>query len=448
MTRTAKRTSGFLAASLCAAVLSFLSSCGSEPEDTSTLKLGPEVRVRVVRSQEVLYHASGAVDLIRAADRRLLFRGELPQIVRVRAVQGKLEFGGRVIDHPLRVRYRSGSAPSSDVALAEGKAPAERSEQLATWLKSAPHAPGDGEPTFVVGAGPAGGGGRAPQRYRGGLEFRIDGDRVTVINELPLESYLRGVIANEIPAKYPVESVRAQCVASRTYALYSLQRSFPKVFYSTAQFQVYKGVAGEHPAVDRALLDTHGEVLTYASRLFRTYFHSTCGGQTASAYEIFDDVEIPPLAGGECGACDTKRFHRWEHVLDVRVVEQAMKKRWMQLGRDVGQLGKLRSVEATSLSRDGRVLYLRLVHEKGSFEWRGDRFRSAIESVESGTLLSAYFRIEAGTKAGTFLVRGRGFGHGVGLCQVGTGQLGRDGKSYREILARYYPHAEIRKQPY
>jgi stage II sporulation protein D len=124
-------------------------------------------------------------------------------------------------------------------------------------------------------------------QYRGKLEVAVERGQLRVVNFAALESYLEGVIANEMPHTWPVEALKAQAVAARTYALANLVKGKPYDLYSDVRSQVYAGVAGEQPRTSEAVRATAGEVVLYNGQLATTYYYSTSGGRTASAADVF-----------------------------------------------------------------------------------------------------------------------------------------------------------------
>ncbi len=149
-------------------------------------------------------------------------------------------------------------------------------------------------------------------RYRGILEIRpAEEGRLTVVNVVNLEDYLRGVVPNELsPEAFPkVEALKAQAVAARTYALAHLGDYSSKGFdvCATAACQVYRGQSSEHPLTDRAVGETRGVVATWHGRPIRAYYTSTCGGHTEEGSEIFDD-DAPYLRGVACAPERSSRF--------------------------------------------------------------------------------------------------------------------------------------------
>ena len=190
--------------------------------------------------------------------------------------------------------------------------------------------------------------------YRGKLELVSQGAFLRVVNVVPLESYLQGVVAGEVPFSWPTEVLKAQAVAARSYALASLVKGKPFDLYSDVRSQVYLGVAGEKPSTTKAVADTAGEVVLYGGKVATTYYFSTSGGKTASAADVFG-FEVPYLQSRPDPWDKASPYHRWGPVvLGARTLQS-------KLG------GTARVLDATgSATRSGRLRSLVLTTTAGS----------------------------------------------------------------------------------
>jgi stage II sporulation protein D len=160
--------------------------------------------------------------------------------------------------------------------------------------------------------------------YRGRLEVAQTGAFVRVVNHLPLQSYLEGVVAGEMPHTWHPEALRAQAVAARSYALATLQKGKPFDLYSDVRSQVYQGVAGEKPRTTEAVRATAGEIVTYAGKVATTYYFSTSGGKTASAADVFG-FSVPYLVSRPDPYDKASPHHRWGPiVLGARTVQSKL----------------------------------------------------------------------------------------------------------------------------
>ena len=150
--------------------------------------------------------------------------------------------------------------------------------------------------------------------YRGKLELVPQGGFVRVVNGVPLESYLQGVVAGEMPFGWPAEALEAQAVAARSYALANLLKGKPYDLYADARSQVYLGVSGEKASTTQAVTATAGQVVTYAGRVATTYYFSTSGGKTASAEDVFG-FSVPYLVSRPDPWDKLSPYHEWGPVL-------------------------------------------------------------------------------------------------------------------------------------
>ena len=150
--------------------------------------------------------------------------------------------------------------------------------------------------------------------YRGKLELVSQGEFIRVVNVVALESYLQGVVAGEVPFGWPAETLKAQAVAARSYALANLVKGKPFDLYSDVRSQVYLGVAGEKASTTQAVTETAGEVVLYAGKIATTYYFSTSGGRTASAADVFG-FSVPYLVSRPDPWDKASPYHRWGPVL-------------------------------------------------------------------------------------------------------------------------------------
>jgi len=286
-------------------------------------------------------------------------------------------------------------------------------------------------------AAPAGGNRRA---YRGSFLLEVSGDRLVLSNRLALDDYLAGVVASEMPASaYPMEALKAQAVASRTYALHALlraeERGVRRPVLSDQRFQVYGGKEREHPRALEAVQATSGEVLFHGGALFRSYFHASCGGRTTDAARLFGEPSIEPLLGVECGACEGWPSFRWSAQISRTELDRALGP-WAAARGVAG--GALLALELSERAADGRASYVRVRHARGSYEIHAETLRKLCGK----TLRSTRFEITPEGEGWRF--DGSGHGHGAGLCQVGAAAKAASA-TCGEILAAYYPGSRIEK---
>ncbi len=275
--------------------------------------------------------------------------------------------------------------------------------------------------------------------YRGVLEARpAPAGTLTVVNVVNLEDYLRGVVANELsPDAFPhIEALRAQAVAARSWVLAHLGQYASKGYdvCATPACQVYRGTSSEHPLTDRAVAETRQVVATWRGRPINAYYTSTCGGHTEDGAAIFED-RAPYLRGVACPVethpgeeAERAGKDRWEVRLTPAQVAKAVSR--------YGAVGEVRDIVPTRLGVSGRVVELQVVGSEQSLDLRGLRVRWGLGLRESLFELSR--ETGPGGEVLRFVIHGRGWGHGVGLCQVGAFGMARSGASYESILRHYY----------
>jgi stage II sporulation protein D len=287
------------------------------------------------------------------------------------------------------------------------------------------------------------------REYPGRLRVTARGDkRLDVINEVPAELYVASVTAGEIWPTFHVQACRAQAIVARSYVLYQMSRrnQHPFDVSATQGSQVYGGLrrdsTGERAA--DAASHTRGLVLTWhdgvADRLFCAYYSAACGGMTQSAALFGPDGEVPPLAGGiRCDYCRIApgETYRWGPVrLDWDELRTRLRARYP----DIDSLGSLRSIRIGERTEDGRALTIQLTGSSGeSYELLAERFRFA---VGAGIIRSTAFTIDH-DRRGVVFSNGKGFGHGLGLCQWGMEGQAREGRTADAILKYYYPGARL-----
>jgi stage II sporulation protein D len=294
------------------------------------------------------------------------------------------------------------------------------------------------------------------QPYRGELRIQqAPGGGLTVVNRLDMETYLQGVVPREI-GRFDLdiyEAIKAQAVAARTYAYTYLGRRSQQGFdvYATVEDQVYGGAGAENETVNRAVRETSGEILAYNGRPITAYYHSTCAGHTAAIEEVWNNAPVPYLvavrdvdANGQAYDRSSSRFswtERWTHDELVTVLNRTLADSLR--GRRIGRVEDVRIVQRTP---SGRVRAMRIQTDAGAFTVGKDRIRWILTPARGGSLNSSKFEVETsrgGGRVTELVVNGGGWGHGIGMCQVGAMGRARAGQDYRTILRTYYPGTQI-----
>ena len=281
-----------------------------------------------------------------------------------------------------------------------------------------------------------------------------------VVAETRIESYLPGVIAKELYPNWPAETFRAQAIAARTYALHERQRARVAGRHydveSNTTDQVFAGLTDNATAND-AVYATHGQVLTYNGKLLRTYYSSTAGGRAASAADVWPtgpgfeyNLAGPLQASPRAFADEASPAYRWSRTRGVASLSKRIRTWGANNGHPTRSLNRLTRVEVERRNPVGRPASYVLTDERGQrFSLSAEQLRIACNSDAPG--LDGVTRerrvlsgdLEVRLVGDTAEITGRGFGHGVGLCQWSAKGLADQGWAHREILANFYPGARL-----
>lgn len=290
----------------------------------------------------------------------------------------------------------------------------------AAEVRFAPPRGDRGPGTVAVGA----------RRFHGEVVVRrLPTGQVRLVNHVGLEDYLAGVVGHEMPLSWSDAALHAQAICARTYALASLRPQADHDVKADERSQVYRGVMAED-ARARAMVDaTRGMVLVWSGDIFTTYFHSTCGGDTVPARWIFGDPDIEPLSGATGCRCQASRLYRWTETVDLATNPGVRK--WVLET-------PLREVKVQHFPRGGYVEAVTFVDAGGDVVTeKGTDVRSALK------LKAPAFEARLEPDGRTLVLEGRGWGHGVGLCQFGANGFAKEGKDADWILAHFYPGSKI-----
>ncbi len=292
--------------------------------------------------------------------------------------------------------------------------------------------------------------------YRGKLQIILnpDSNSFDAINLIPLEPYLAGVVGSEMPAYWEPEALQTQAVAARTYCLYIKKRFGVNRHWDvkkTESNQVYRGLKAESAQIWDAVNQTKGQVLICkqakgADDIFSAYYTSTCGGHTESSKNLFGGNFFEPLAGVLCSYCKEsakpKLFNWQEVVLDKKNVRDALLRRYPKLTQ-LGKITKIIPIRQSDYEDFSRLTMIKLIGSTGKSDvLRAEDFRLAVDSTGRKLKSTAFKIVDANDK--WIFKSGRGFGHGVGMCQYGVQAMAMRGKTCEQILAYYYPGSKIK----
>jgi len=291
--------------------------------------------------------------------------------------------------------------------------------------------------------------------YRGKLRLIInpDGNSFDVINLVPPEPYLAGVVGAEMPGYWEPEALKAQAITARTYCFYIKKRFGTNRDWDmkqTAAHQVYRGLSAESAQIWQAVNQTKGQVISCKQSgghedIFPAYYSSTCGGHTENSKNVFGD-SFEPLTGVPCPYCQDvakPKFFFWPMIqFDEADITTKLLERYSQLK----QLGEITNITVAGQSDYGefsRLTKIKLLGSTGKSDFlRAEDFRLAIDPT-GRKLRSTICQIIKLSDKWAFL-SGRGWGHGVGMCQCGAQGMAREGKTTQQILSYYYPGSKIK----
>ncbi len=314
---------------------------------------------------------------------------------------------------------------------------------------------------------------RKNRYYRGKLEVQPRCKRLRLVNELSMNEYLLSVIPGEMPALWPLEALKAQTVVARTDTWLRRKKHNQEGFdvCSNVHCAMYRGVSAEHPRTFQAVVETRYEVLKKGKKYLPTFYSHSCGGMTQGPQEAwqnkFPDIYHPqgvydftgntlqirslPLAPGAINPwlaenpevfCNTPKYSAARNFRWIKILTQGELSAVLDRRYGIGTLQELRITERSPSA------YVRKILVKGSSgkkSIRGDYIRSALGGLRSNLFAVLPIPEPEQPKAPprAWIIWGGGWGHGVGLCQVGAGAMGRQGYDYQKILKHYFPEGAV-----
>lgn len=320
--------------------------------------------------------------------------------------------------------------------------------------------------------------------YEGEIEFYVDHEgEIAALTEIPIDVYLRGVVATEMPVDYPEEALRAQAIASRSLVIATKSIKHlndPFELCAHVHCQVYSGVTYENPTVTKAVTDTRGQILFHNGAVVDAHYSKVCGGHT-------EDVQAtwmtPPIYAGKGVPCDCtaemevpdlttengarrwiqsrpsaccnldgvdlpvsraygRRHFRWETTLLRSELEEII---LTKTGVDIGMLYDILPIRR---GRSGRLMEVEVLGSLANLRIKRElRIRRQLShtALESSAFLVEVLTDSSGNPM-ELIFTGAGWGHGVGMCQAGAARMAGNGRSAEEILQHYYQACVIQKK--
>lgn len=288
--------------------------------------------------------------------------------------------------------------------------------------------------------------------YRGKLRFYASGDKtptkLLVVNVVPMGDYLASVVHGEMPDDFGSAALEAQAIAARSYALFQRKAAAKDALhdlYDDTRSQTYRGIEsigkdGKRrqqisAASSAAVANTRGRVLQDNNKNpFCPFYSACCGGHTLSGREVFR-VNSSALDAVPCSWCADAPRHAWQRSLPAEKLAARLKK---YLEAEHRSVGKIKSI-TTPVAAPGTMPLVVIIGSDGAETLRADTFKRHV--LYDQNLPSANFTLTADD--GQWILKGHGWGHGVGMCQWGAAGMARAGKSCDEILAHYYPGSRV-----
>jgi SpoIID/LytB domain protein len=355
----------------------------------------------------------------------------------------------RVLMRGAPLVQRDGGVPAGIHATVVPAALVEKQEKQSEPIgRAAPQQPPAPTPPGRGVTGARTGGGAAP--------------KFDVVEVVPIESYLSGVIVSEMPKQWPLGAFQVQAVCARTYALHERQRALKSGRAWDLEAgeidQAYNGGI-EVPTAMKAVADTRGVVLTTEGHLLRAYYSSTCGGRTAGAASIWPtgpgfefNLDAPIQSNPRESACQGSPVYRWSVTRDRSDLSKQIREWGKANGQPVAKMGLVQSLEVAQSNPVGRPTKYTITDDSGMpFPIAAELLRVACNYGTAGVRpITKESRVRSGdmemevTPSGV-VVRGRGFGHGVGMCQYCAKAMAERGDAWQEMIARFYPGAKLER---
>ena len=312
--------------------------------------------------------------------------------------------------------------------------------------------------------------------YRGYVKFVVNDNKLYIVNRVNVEDYVKGILPKEMSQSFPEEALKAQAVASRSFAAANKDKFISSGYNldDTTSSQVYGGKSVETDKTNRAVDDTRGQYMYYAGEVADTMYHASSGGKTESSTEVWSGKNIPYLVSVEDEYSTHHKDYEWQLKYSVGELTNLLS--------GLGSFGTIQNIEVGSVTSTGRAKDIKIYGSAKTESVSASKFRAALgntkckstsfEIISDGTIANAesvketlakpnpkystdegeievvnFIKLIASEKSvGTsehITIRGRGYGHGVGMSQYGAAEMANRGNNYRAILEHYYRGVSI-----
>ncbi len=288
------------------------------------------------------------------------------------------------------------------------------------------------------------------KRYRGSLKIINNNSKLSLINTLDLEDYLKGVILKEMPlgkGTDNLEALKAFIIVARTYAIAKISEG-KKIFdiYPDIRDQIYDGLDAENAIINKLIEITKGKILYYKNDIAKVFYHSTCGGYTESVENVFNHSSLPylkSLADGNLPNCKISPKYKWEKIFTKEMIINNL----FEANLITDKNFILKNLKIIRRFKSGRIkelkLYIKRKDKLQEISLFSNNIRYILKDTDNNILPSSNFEIFE-NENNTVKFKGKGFGHGVGLCQWGSIYLSNIGTNYIDIIQHYFPETEIK----
>ncbi|MFC1503881.1 SpoIID/LytB domain-containing protein [Spirochaetota bacterium] len=271
--------------------------------------------------------------------------------------------------------------------------------------------------------------------YTGYFLFIRINNSIKMINILESDEYIMGVVRKEISYSWPDEAIKAQAVVARTYAYKKYRENKEKEFHTVAtdRDQVFGGTWNVHKKIIKNVMAVKDLVITHKGKPIKAYFHASCGGYTEEPEYVWNiEKDAQYFKPVRCYYCENFKKYAWDEVITLKQVNRS----FSDYVKKIGEIKNIKTGKTSPSKRNYEIILIGRKKENIS----GNKFRLRLGAK---TLPSLLFTVRKEGKALHFT--GKGYGHGVGLCQWGTHQMASDGRSYTYIINYYFKNVKISK---
>lgn len=278
--------------------------------------------------------------------------------------------------------------------------------------------------------------------FKNKIKLTLYKGKIYILNIMPVDEYLKGVIPYEMPVRdfNDYEALKAFCVVARSYTYMKMRETKgPFDVTVTVQDQVFKGEKEPNPLYNMAINATAGQLILFNDKPAVVFYHACCGGHTENSDNVFNKLNIPYLQGVEDSYCTIAPGFEWVQTFTEKQIQIRAK----------ADNSELVSVSPGSLNASGRIQSITLKFtEQEDLTIPGKNIRSFFTDAVTGSLLKSTRILSAevnkkNEEQKTLVIKGRGNGHGVGLCQWGAIGQSRKNRTYKEIIEHYFPGTEV-----